>query len=52
LVIKGIATPVAPPEVIDYEVLDMYDRPWAQIWEKYSEKGMQRREPEDIFTFK
>jgi hypothetical protein len=50
--IKGVATPVAPPNVIDYEVLDMYNRPWAQIWEKYWEKGMQRPEHEDIFTFK
>jgi hypothetical protein len=29
----------------------MYDRPWAQIWEKYWEKGMSTPEPEDIFTF-
>jgi hypothetical protein len=50
--IKGVATPVAPPKVIDYEVLDMYNRPWAQIWEKYWEKGMQRPEQKDIFTFK
>jgi len=50
--IKGVATPVAPPKIIDYEVLDMYNRPWAQIWEKYWEKGMQRPEHEDIFTFK
>jgi hypothetical protein len=50
--IKGVATPVAPPKVIDYEVLDMYNRPWAQIWEKYWEKGMQRPKQEDIFTFK
>jgi len=50
--IKGVATPVAPPKVIDYEVLDMYNRPWAQIWEEYWEKGMQRPQHEDIFTFK
>ncbi len=50
--IKGVATPVAPPKIIEYEVLDMYNRPWAQIWEKYWEKGMQRPEQKDIFTFK
>ena len=49
--IKGVATPVAPPRIIEYEVLDMYNRPWAQIWEKYWEKGMQRPVPEDNFTF-
>jgi len=50
--IKGHATPVAPPAIIQYEVLDMYARPWAQIWEKYWEQGMQRPEREDIFEFK
>ena len=49
--INGRATPVAPPNVIPYEVLDMYNRPWAQIWEKYWENGMSRPEPEDIFDF-
>jgi hypothetical protein len=49
---NGRATPVAPPATIQYDVLDMYDRPWAQIWEKYWEQGMSRPEPEDIFTFK
>ncbi len=50
--INGLATPVAPPKVIPYDVLDMYNRPWAQIWEKYWEKGMSRPEPtEDIFKF-
>jgi hypothetical protein len=49
--INGRATPVAPPNVIPYEVLDMYNRPWAQIWEKYWEKGMSRPEPVDIFKF-
>ena len=49
--INGRATPVAPPRVIPYEVLDMYNRPWAQIWEKYWEPGMSRPEPEDIFKF-
>jgi hypothetical protein len=49
--VKGVATHVAPPAVIDYEVLDMYGRPWAQIWEKYYEQGMQPPEKEDIFNF-
>jgi hypothetical protein len=40
--VKGVATPVAPGETIDYEALDMFRRPWAQLWEQYFEKGMQR----------
>ena len=50
--IKGVATPVAPPNVIQYDVLDMYARPWAQVWEKYWERGMERPEGKDIFEFK
>ena len=50
--IKGRATPVAPPNVIEYEVPDMYGRPWAQIWEKYFETGMQKpAATDDIFSF-
>jgi hypothetical protein len=49
--IKGAATPVNPPSTIEYEVLDMYDRPWAQIWQKYFEQDMQRPEREDLFDF-
>jgi hypothetical protein len=40
--INGIPTAVAPGEVIQYEVLDLLNRPWAAIWEKYLEKGMER----------
>jgi hypothetical protein len=49
--IDGTATPVAPGQVIEYEVPDMYGRPWAKIWEKYWEQGMERPEEEDIFSF-
>ncbi len=49
--IKGHATPVAPPNVIEYEVPDMYGRPWAQIWDKYFEEGMQKPEKDDLFKF-
>ncbi len=48
---NGLATPVAPPSTIRYDVLDMYNRPWAQLWEKYWEEGMTKPEPVDIFTF-
>jgi hypothetical protein len=49
--IEGTGTPVAPGQVIEYEVPDMYGRPWAQIWEKYWEQGMEKPEEEDIFSF-
>jgi hypothetical protein len=51
--VKGIATPVAPGEVIEYEALDMFRRPWAQLWERYFEKGMQSpgKKDEAIFDF-
>jgi hypothetical protein len=52
LPVKGHATAVAPGETIEYEVPDMYGRPWAQMWEKYYEKGMKKPTEEDIFTFK
>jgi hypothetical protein len=49
--VKGRSTPVSPGDVIEYEVPDMYGRPWAQMWEKYFEEGMERPKDEDIFTF-
>ncbi len=49
--VEGRATPVAPGTVIDYEVRDMYGRPWAEIWEKYHEQEMEHAEAEDIFDF-
>jgi hypothetical protein len=49
--IEGTPTPVSPGTVIQYEVPDMYGRPWAHIWEKYWEQGMKRPEAEDIFNF-
>jgi len=49
--IDGTATPVSPGTVIQYEVPDMYGRPWAQIWEKYWEQGMERPVDEDLFDF-
>jgi hypothetical protein len=32
-------------------VPDIYGRPWAQIWERYFESGMQRPDEESIFDF-
>ena len=49
--ISGIGTPVSPGTVIEYEVPDMYGRPWATLWEQYHEQGMQKPTVEDIFKF-
>ncbi|HVS24229.1 MAG TPA: hypothetical protein VMU03_10935, partial [Gammaproteobacteria bacterium] len=50
--VNGQATNVSPGNVIQYEIPDMYGRPWAHYWEEYWEKGMERPKDEDIFTFK
>jgi len=45
----GRARPVAPGTTIEYEVPDIYGRPWAHIWEQYFEDGMQRPERSEGF---
>ena len=47
--IDGRPQPRSPGSTIEYTVPDMYGRPWAQIWEKYFEKDMQRPAGESIF---
>jgi hypothetical protein len=50
--VNGRLQPIAPGTVIEYQIPDWYDRPWARIWEQHFEQGMQRPEPdEDIFDF-
>jgi hypothetical protein len=49
--VDGTATPVSPGRKIEFEVPDMYGRPWARIWEQYWEKDMSRPEEEDLFDF-
>jgi hypothetical protein len=49
--VKGHSTSVTPGQVIEYEIPDMYGRPWAQIWEKYFEQGMEKPKEDDIFSF-
>ncbi len=40
--------PVSPGDVIQYEVPDMYGRPWDSIWRKYFEQGMKRPEEKEV----
>jgi hypothetical protein len=50
--VDGVATPVAPGSVIEYEVPDIYGRPWAENWRKYHEQEMEAPKPsDDIFNF-
>jgi hypothetical protein len=50
--VDGIATPVNPGDVINYEIPDMYGRPWDTLWENFFEQDMERPEAgEDIFSF-
>jgi hypothetical protein len=49
--LNGTSSPVPPGTVIELEVPDMYGRPWAHIWEKYWETGMERPQEEDVFSF-
>ena len=51
LPIEGKATAVSPGQTVPYRVPDMYGRPWAQNWEQYFEKGMEKPKEEDIFKF-
>ena len=49
--VRGKATAVTPGQTIEYTIPDMYGRPWARMWEEYSEKGMEKPQSEDIFNF-
>jgi len=49
--VDGRARPLSPGTTIEYTVPDMYGRPWAQIWERYFEKGMQRPGDDSNFEF-
>jgi hypothetical protein len=49
--VEGTATPLTPGRVFEFEVPDMYGRPWAQIWEKYWERDMKKSEEADPFDF-
>lgn len=43
----GRAGQVSPGTTINYTVLDLYDRPWAQIWEEYFEDAMSGAQEDD-----
>ena len=49
--VEGSATPLTPGRIINFEVPDMYGRPWAHVWEKYWESGMTRPAEAELFDF-
>jgi hypothetical protein len=51
---KGKASPKSPGSTFEYEVPDMYGRPWAKMWEKFYEHGMKdpdKAKEDDMFNF-
>ncbi len=50
--VDGKATPIPPGTTIQYTIPDVYDRPWAKIWERYFEQGMEHPQPKPLFGFK
>ncbi|MET0280030.1 MAG: hypothetical protein ABW278_02740 [Steroidobacteraceae bacterium] len=51
---KGKASPKSPGLTLEYEVPDMYGRPWAKMWEKYFEQEMKdpdKAKEDDMFNF-
>ena len=40
--VDGHATPMSPGQTFEYTLPDIFGRPWAQIWERYHEDGMER----------
>jgi hypothetical protein len=47
--VEGHATPMTPGQTFEYRVPDIYGRPWAQIWERYHEEGMERPQEDSLF---
>lgn len=43
----GRAAQVPPGTTIQYKGRDLYDRPWAQVWEEYFEDGMSNGDDDD-----
>ena len=41
---------ISPGATFQYEVLDMFGRPWAKLWERH-EQNMEKPVNEDLFDF-
>jgi hypothetical protein len=50
--VNGVNTPLTPGSKVEYEMPDMYGRPWAKVWSEQFEQGMTKpEESEDLFNF-
>ncbi|HET7132719.1 MAG TPA: hypothetical protein VFJ95_10750 [Gammaproteobacteria bacterium] len=49
--VEGHNAPLTPGRTIQFEMPDMYGRPWAAVWERYFEEGMTKPVSEDLFDF-
>ena len=49
--VQGYTTPLAVGTTFEYTVPDTFGRPWAQIWERYHEEGMERPQQPALFGF-
>jgi len=49
--INGQPTAKTPGSMLQYEMPDLYGRPWAEYWHKYYEQGMQVPKAQDLFDF-
>jgi hypothetical protein len=49
--VDGHTTPMTPGATFEYTLPDMFGRPWADIWERYHEEGMERPEEPSLFGF-
>ncbi|MFO7325410.1 MAG: hypothetical protein DIU62_006820 [Pseudomonadota bacterium] len=50
LPVEGRQKPVSAGEVVSYEMPDLFERPWARLWEEHFEQHMQRPSGGDLFS--
>jgi hypothetical protein len=49
--VDGRPKPFVPGATLPYTVPEMFDRPWARIWERYFEQGMARPKEKPLLEF-
>jgi hypothetical protein len=49
--VDGRATPIPVGTTFEYTVPDTYGRPWAELWERYFEQGMEAPQRDALFGF-
>ena len=49
--VEGVGTRMSPGQTVEFVMPDYFDRPWARIWERNFEEGMEQPEAEALFGF-